>query len=142
MTKNQGSTRTWVLKIPLVLGAGIALAATGCGPDFDALCEERASCRGGNDMDVDACIEAYDAMAEHESDIGCTDEFDEFYQCYIDSASCQTEPSTTPCSNDDECHGSGQSCDGNVCVTRDYMLTDPTVCEAESNAYDSCSNWY
>jgi len=141
MTGNQGSTRTWLLKIPLVLAAGLALAAAGCGPDFDTMCEDRESCHGGNDMDVEACVEFHEGLADYNSDIGCEDEFDEYWECFIDTASCSTDGTGTSCSSDDDCHDPTQSCQNGECVERTYELPNPDDCEEANNAYHRCSDW-
>ncbi len=67
-----------------------ALAAVGCGgPDFQALCEKAEGCADGNDKDIEACVVGLEASADVADAIGCTDEFDAYYECLGEKYACE-----------------------------------------------------
>jgi hypothetical protein len=68
-----------------------ALWCGGCGNAHGALCEEAASCGGGGDEEIDACIVDLDGKAEVASIYGCEDDWDDFLACMEDSAECQND---------------------------------------------------
>ena len=98
----------------LLLGVVVGFGAIGCGPDFQTVCEDSEKCYNGNDADIEACV----ALFEHEQDVadirGCGDEFDVWFECYMDKATCDTQ-------------------------NNDYGLRNNSDCEAESNAYQHCT---
>jgi hypothetical protein len=71
----------------LILGSAVL---GGCGgPDKDAICKDVEACRKGNDRDVSACTVQLDYADEASSDLGCSSEYDNFYQCLQDHATCE-----------------------------------------------------
>lgn len=46
-------------------------------------------CVGGNDKDIDACIEATRGEEDTASAYGCSDEFDDAFDCAEENASCR-----------------------------------------------------
>ena len=91
-----------------------ALAATGCGgPDFEAICDEQEICAGGNEKDREACVVAFEGFAEVADDIGCADEFDAYFLCSQENASCRDLPTGDTCMADNDCNGPGNArCSG------------------------------
>jgi hypothetical protein len=121
----------------------IAVASVGCGgPDIDALCQEQEKCIGGNEADINACIAAFEGGDELASDIGCGDEFDEFWTCQQENASCRDVNTGANCMTDNECgNEAGVRCNGGQCVAKVYGF-DPALsespCEPQENAYQRC----
>jgi hypothetical protein len=121
-----------------------ALAAAGCGgPDFEAICDEQEKCSGGNEKDLEACVVAFEGFADVADDIGCTDEFDAYFTCSQEHASCRDVPTGDTCMTDGDCNGppGNARCSAGMCVAKDYGF-DPTAqnnpCETEENAYQRC----
>ena len=96
-------------RVSILLGA-IALAGCG-GPDHQAICQEREDCSDGNDKDVEACVAEYDLKEDVAGDLGCSSEYDTYYECFQDAARCKN---------------------------KSYGV-DPNDCEAEHNAYQRCA---
>lgn len=121
-----------------------ALVATGCGgPDFTAICDEQEACSGGNDKDRAACVAAFEGFADVADDIGCAAEFDAYYVCSQEHASCRESPTGDTCMTDSDCSGPpGRSrCSGGLCVEKEYGFDESAPnhpCEAEANAYQRC----
>lgn len=125
----------------LALAAVTALVSVGCGgPDFEALCQEREDCTGGNEADVEACIAELEGQEEQADILGCTDELEALYECSIDQLDCQSQSTGIPCTTNADCGGSdGPRCTGGECVQKYYGLKDEDSCEAESNAFGRCN---
>ena len=123
------------------LGLGVALAAPGCkgSPDTRALCDAAERCIGGNDHDVDACVDEL-RLAEETADIrGCTDELDAYATCVLDGGECTESRTSTFCQADADCTAKGLlSCKTNQCTTKTYGAK-PDTCVAEKAAYAKCS---
>jgi hypothetical protein len=125
---------------PLVVGLALVLfGATGCGPDIDGLCADQEACLGGNQADIDACIVAGDAQREIASDVGCTDEFDTYFECTRPLLECVSAPIGGTCMSDSDCPGSA-TCDNGSCAASFYGLgqDNQDKCEAEAAAYNKC----
>ncbi len=78
-------------RLPLLPWLALAaLAAVGCGgPDFQAICEKAEDCVEGNEKDIEACVVGLEATADAADAIGCTEEFDAFYECFGEKFSCE-----------------------------------------------------
>jgi hypothetical protein len=127
----------------IVIGA---LGAQGCGgPNFDAICEEREKCLGGNDADIAACVAAFEGGGDLASDIGCGAEYDDYFACQEENAACRDVQLGGTCMTNDDCNGGnepgGPRCSGGQCVFKNYGF-DPKAtdnpCESQENAYQRC----
>jgi hypothetical protein len=118
-----------------------ALAEPGCkgGPDLRALCDSAQRCIGGNDKDVDACVDQ-NQLAQKTADIrGCRDEFDTYATCVVDNGACTDLPLQYGCQTDADCHAAGfGTCSNGRCSTKTYAPASGT-CKAEKAAYVSCN---
>lgn len=132
--------RGFVLAVPLILG-GVAL--TGCaGPDLEALCEAKEQCNGGNEKDIEACVAQEEYEAEVADIIGCTSEYEDYTECFIEQATCSEEQQGNPCTTNTECQMTGfDRCSNGMCVNSVYRLPDSTSCEIETNTYESCRDF-
>jgi hypothetical protein len=49
-------------------------------PDFESFCKAKEACLGGNDLDVDACVEQYEYRRDSRS---CPSNYDAWAECYM-----------------------------------------------------------
>jgi hypothetical protein len=114
-----------------------ALVAPACGPDVQTICEQTEDCRGGNEEDVEACVVAHDLEGDLASEIGCSSEYEDYFDCFETEAECQDSgPTGIPCMTEAEC--GGLTCSGGMCQgTKQYGI-EGDACEAERNAYQEC----
>jgi hypothetical protein len=112
--RNDG-TMAIVRFLPALGCAGaLSVGALGCGgPDVDAMCEKIEDCRGGNDKDVKACVVDLEYVEDASDEIGCSSEFDDYFECVESHATCKD---------------------------KSWSVQSASVCEAENNAYQRCSN--
>lgn len=114
----------------------------GCGPDFRAICEGEMACRGGNDLDVDACVASREADADLADDLGCGSEYDDYYNCIEPFLQCNEQQTGQTCMTDNDCNGGGGDirCSGGMCAVKSWGVApaDVDACEAESNAKNRC----
>jgi hypothetical protein len=84
----------------VLAGAFALLFTTQCSSRYDAHCENQRSCLGGNDNDVNACIEGARATENIASAYGCDDQWDAFADCLekvvcrdgrLDSSGCKPQ---------------------------------------------------
>lgn len=85
MTRNLQS-----LLIPLL----VVLA--GCSSRFADLCDQAASCEGGNDDDIEACIIDAEGDADVAAAHGCEDQFDAYFDCVERGAACDRSLASDP----------------------------------------------
>lgn len=134
-----------LLRLPALLAGLLGLCH--CGPDVGAICDNRRACIGGNDKDVDACILDFDALADVADSLGCSAEYSDYFLCFEDNASCQTQDQGGQCMTVNDCPNADAdesfACVGGVCKRSYYGL--PTnnngqdgPCEAEQNAFNRC----
>jgi len=84
------------------LGLG-AMGTTGCAR-FGAYCTDAMDCERGNDNDIDACDVALTADADRADNWGCTEEFDELFDCMEAEAFCDgNDQWTTVSGTSDRC---------------------------------------
>jgi hypothetical protein len=125
--------------VPLLL---LVLAAAGCSPiDNAAACEEMQACRGGNDADLEACEAYLDLMEEAQDIQGCSDEYEEWFECSMDSATCESQETGVPCESHSDCSEYQASCESDVCVYKTWGVHDQEVCKSERNAFSHCSEF-
>ncbi|HVH44963.1 MAG TPA: hypothetical protein VM925_21565 [Labilithrix sp.] len=76
-------------KITVIALAGFVLAVLPhCGSQYADLCEAQRNCSGGNDKDVDACVEAFRAQEKVASAYDCDSQWDTVSNC-LDTATCK-----------------------------------------------------
>jgi len=125
-----------------ILVVGVVLAV-GCGPTTGAYCADQLECMGGNEQDEDACIARVDYAEELADMQGCADEFDDYFACFFDYATCQSAQTGYSCSSTQECAEQGASsgavCADGACVVSRLALENSEVCRRETRALDACS---
>jgi len=127
------------------LGLGlllISMGIVGCGPDIRTECEERVQCRGGNDLDIEACVDASDVVYDFVVDLECDDEYDAYFACIQPLTNCRTMPTGQTCMASTDCSDDDTCTDGQ-CVTASYSVApeDRDKCDKEFAAYSSCFNF-
>lgn len=65
----------------VVLGVFAVSTLPHCSSRYAAYCDNARSCEGGNDRDVDACIEQQRALEEVSDAYDCEDQWDAFAKC-------------------------------------------------------------
>ncbi len=120
----------------LLMTLALAAFLPGCdeGPDMQALCAEREGCLGGNDMDLEACVVAFEGARDGAHDIGCGEEYDALIDCLTAASVCSDGKM---CTSFDDCNGS--ACIDGTCKEYGLDIDNSNACEQETNAYDSCS---
>jgi len=88
-------------------GAIVLLAALGmlsaCSR-YATFCEDEMNCRGGNDMDIDACILDMNEAEDIADLYGCTDDWDTYFECLQAEAQCDDDNWT----DDGDCAKEGE----------------------------------
>lgn len=95
----------------LLVGLFVAGASAGCHSTYKDYCEQKQQCEGGNDKDIDACIEEWRAQEDIASAYDCTDAYDKYADCFKVKGSCKSGRFDTTSS-----------------------------CSAEATAYATCNN--
>ncbi|HVJ89392.1 MAG TPA: hypothetical protein VM580_06275 [Labilithrix sp.] len=72
-----------------VVGLFLFLLLPHCRSSYAGLCERQKDCEGGNDKDVEACIEGARGQEEVASAYGCSDLFDRWIDCTDAKATCK-----------------------------------------------------
>jgi hypothetical protein len=90
------------------LGLLVLLASTHCSSGFSNYCEKERDCRGGNDNDVDACVEQFIAAENIASAYDCGDQFDAAADC-LENATCNAKD---------------QRLENSACATQQKALSD------------------
>jgi hypothetical protein len=123
------------------LGTVLALAALACGPTAGSYCSDRRDCMGGNDKDEEACVDRFNAAESVLDDEGCGDEFDDYFECFFDTAKCVASPPAGPCQTTNDCGDApfGATCQGGQCVVKDLALQGASDCAKEKLLFDSCN---
>jgi hypothetical protein len=127
----------------LRLGIGVLAAAlAGCGgPDHEALCEQQVECIGGNDKDLEACVATLDYVEGVSSDVGCSDEYDAYFECRESELECDTQDTQFPCGGNADCDQvGGGSCSDGTCKRKALVVKDEDVCRAEDRAFSRCAD--
>jgi hypothetical protein len=60
----------------------------GCSNKYQSFCEAAQQCRGGNDKDIDACVEASNADEDVAKAYDCNDAFEKLADCRIQKSTC------------------------------------------------------
>ena len=67
----------------------LLLSLSHCSSTYSTLCEKQKDCEGGNDNDVDACIESLRGAEEVAAAYDCSDAFDKQVDCVESKAACK-----------------------------------------------------
>ncbi len=104
--------RTTSEKVLVTLAAALLVggASVGCHSTYKDYCEQKQQCEGGNDKDIDACIEEARAQEDVASAYDCTDAYDKYADCYKVKGACKNGK------------------------------FDLSACSAEGTAYFTCNN--
>jgi hypothetical protein len=88
--------------------AGIALSLIACHSTYYDFCKQRQECEGGNDKDIDACIESQRGEEDIAGDYDCKDSFSKYKDCYTVKGSCKNGAYdfVSPCSNESKAYSS------------------------------------
>lgn len=135
-------TRTSIPLRLAVVALATALGAIGCGPDIATYCQELEDCRGGNDKDVEACVAELEGDAEKMDVLGCTEEFETYFECVQGELECREQSLGVSCSTNADCDqfDSSAVCSGGECKRKSYSLPDDSeACKAESRAFSRCN---
>ncbi|MBW2522873.1 MAG: hypothetical protein JRI23_01795 [Deltaproteobacteria bacterium] len=89
----------WVARS--AFAAALVWAAGACNPYGD-YCEAMMDCEGGNDADVEACIEEAEGAEEVASLWDCDEYFDELFTCVEEKSDCESDYYTPGDSCQDE----------------------------------------
>lgn len=107
---------TWMSGL---LALGLAASTSGCSK-YGAYCEDWSACVGGNDMDIDYCIEDLTGDEDVASAYDCSSEYDAYWECHEGAVHC------------DNAHfHSGDSCSAKAQVLYD--------CESHASGHQSSS---
>lgn len=101
------------IKLTLAACGFVALASVACKSTYSDYCKARQECEGGNDADIDACIETSRASEDVASAYDCEDSFDKYAECYKAKGSCKSVGNT--------------------------KFYDLSACGEEAKAYSSCT---
>jgi hypothetical protein len=117
----------------------VAVGAPGCNTaDLQTLCEKQASCRGGSDKDIEACVVASESQETLIDDVGCSDEFVTYSDCLLDKGTCEVLAQGNPCQSHADCNG-GQCTTANICEVKVFRV-EGDGCDMEENAFQRCFN--
>lgn len=120
----------------------ICVGIVGCGPDIRGQCESQVQCAGGNELDIEACVEVTEVVYDFYVDLGCGDEYDVYIECAEPYLKCRTNPTGQPCATDMPCPGD-LTCSNGECVSKSWGIDDEDrdKCEVEAAAYGRCANF-
>jgi len=129
----------WGVGAALVVG--LALAALACGPTAGSYCSDRRECMGGNDKDEDACVDWFHSVESVIDEEGCSSEFDDYFECFFDTAKCVASPPAGPCTTTNDCGEApfGATCQSGQCIVKDLALQGAQDCAKEKLIFDNCN---
>lgn len=79
----------WVSSwVRYVAFAGLLAGLCAC-DSYGAYCEDAVKCGGGNDADVDACVEETEGLADLAALWGCDEYFDDLMACAEEHSRCE-----------------------------------------------------
>jgi hypothetical protein len=90
--------------------AVLALSLSNCASKYHDYCQAQADCEGGNDKDVDACVDSLRGTENAVGEYDCGDQWDDAFDCL---------------------DGKG------ICDNGHYKVTDPS-CNAKLASYAAC----
>jgi len=67
----------------------LVVSVAACQSQFYELCQRAVACRGGNDQDVDACIEEERGRESAADAYGCGGAFDKLFECEDTRSTCE-----------------------------------------------------
>lgn len=84
----------------------LALALTNCSSTYRDYCQSQIDCEGGNDKDVDACVDTIKGLEDSAGAYDCGDQFDDYWDCFESKAVCKDKSFS---SSDDACKDKGNA---------------------------------
>jgi hypothetical protein len=87
-TRSTPKLGTWPSRVALAILA--VVLGTQCTSRYETYCENQRACRGGNDKDVDACIEGARAEENIAAAYDCEEPFDAVAKC-LETAPCRDQ---------------------------------------------------
>jgi hypothetical protein len=81
--------------ILVAVGTLTLIATTHCSSTYSTYCENDRNCSGGNDADVDACIEQQRTLENVSEAYDCGDQWDEVAECF-EKATCKDKRMDLP----------------------------------------------
>ena len=84
---------------PSALGLAVmlVLSLASCGGLHEDLCERAASCGGGGDLEIEACVVELDRREELANIYGCADWWDDYTACLDERGYCDEDGDLTGC---------------------------------------------
>jgi hypothetical protein len=79
--------KNYTSKLALVVTILLAAAGVGCS-SYGDICDQTIQCIGGNDEDIDACVQQYEGNEDVASAYDCSDPFDKYIECVNDKIDC------------------------------------------------------
>jgi hypothetical protein len=74
-----------------------------CASTYSDPCQAEVDCTGGNDADVDACVEASRGSEEIASAYDCSEPFDKYVDCLKEKSTCKDSGGTKRYTDDNQC---------------------------------------
>jgi hypothetical protein len=72
--------------------AVMALCLANCTGKYHDYCQSKIDCEGGNDKDVDACIDGLRGAENAADEYDCGDPYDDYWDCSDGKGVCDTNP--------------------------------------------------
>ena len=77
--------------VSAALVGALALSLPSCASTYADLCQKQRDCEGGNDADLEACVEAAHGAEEIAAAYDCRDAFDKQVACLESKAVCNNK---------------------------------------------------
>ena len=61
---------------------------SGCMEDYSSYCNDIVECQGGNQDDLERCINEWESEANRASTKDCRDAFDDYFSCRASNSTC------------------------------------------------------
>ena len=86
---------------------GIAVSLIACHSTYYDVCTQKQQCEGGNDADVQACIDLYQGDESVASAYDCKDAFSKYADCFKVKGSCKNgRYDLSSCSSESQAYAS------------------------------------
>ncbi|HVH44964.1 MAG TPA: hypothetical protein VM925_21570 [Labilithrix sp.] len=80
----------------------LSLSLANCTSTYTDICTKEKDCEGGNDKDVDACIERLRGQEDVAAAYDCSDAFDKALDCAESTATCKDKNFATECKSQND----------------------------------------